>query len=66
MLQIYRDLKIGKKIGLGFALVTLVLIGVVFITFNQVGKTNALSTKVVDLRVPTARASLMMLNCKAP
>ncbi|MBT3184761.1 MAG: HAMP domain-containing protein [Nitrospina sp.] len=62
MLQIYRDLKIGKKIGLGFALVTFVLIGVVFITFNQVGKTNALSTKVVDLRVPTARASLMMLN----
>lgn len=62
MLQMYRNLRVGYKIGLGFGLVTLVLIGVVFITFNQVGKTNAISTKVVDLRVPTARASLMMLN----
>jgi len=62
MLQVYRNLKIGNKIGLGFALVTFVLIGVVFITFNQVGKTTAISTKVMDLRVPTARASLMMLN----
>ena len=62
MLNGYRNLKIGKKIGLGFGLVTLILIAVGFITFNQVGKSNALSTKVVDLRVPTARASLMMLN----
>jgi len=42
--------------------VIIILIGVVFITFNQIGKTTAISTKVMDLRVPTARASLMMLN----
>ena len=62
MLQIYRGLKIGKKIALGFALVTLVLIGVVFITLKQVEKTNIISTQVMNLRIPTARASLMMLN----
>ncbi len=38
------------------------MIGVVFITFSQIKKTEAISTRVIDLRVPTAHASLMMLN----
>jgi methyl-accepting chemotaxis protein len=50
------------KIGLGFALVTLVLMGVVLITIQHVKSMENLSKRLVHLRTPTAHASLMMLN----
>ncbi len=61
-MQRIRNLRVGMKIGLGFALVTLVLMGVVLITIQHVKSMENLSKRLVHLRTPTAHASLMMLN----
>jgi methyl-accepting chemotaxis protein len=58
----FRDMTIGKKVGLGFGVTTLVLMGVVLLTIQQVRSMEVLTKRVVELRTPTAHASLMMLN----
>jgi methyl-accepting chemotaxis protein len=58
----FRDMTIGKKVGLGFGVTTLILMGVVLLTIQQVRTMEVLTKRVVDLRTPTAHASLMMLN----
>jgi methyl-accepting chemotaxis protein len=58
----FRDMTIGKKVGLGFGVITLILIGVVLLTIQQVRTMEVITKRVVDLRTPTAHASLMMLN----
>jgi methyl-accepting chemotaxis protein len=62
MLTFFRDLKVGVKIGLGFILVGLILFGSITLTMVQTSKTTNITNRVVDLRVPTAQASLMMVN----
>jgi methyl-accepting chemotaxis protein len=47
---------------LGFGFITLILLGVVLITVQQVRNMEVITKRVVDLRTPTAHASLMMLN----
>lgn len=61
-MQRIRNLKVGMKIGLGFGLITLVLMGVVLITIQHVKNMEGLSKRLAHLRNPTAHASLMMLN----
>ena len=58
----FRDITIRKKVGLGFAVITLILMGVVLLTIQQVKTMEIITKRVVDLRTPTAHASLMMLN----
>jgi methyl-accepting chemotaxis protein len=58
----FRDMTIGKKVGLGFGVITLILMGVVLLTIQQVRSMEIITKRVVDLRTPTAHASLMMLN----
>ena len=58
----FRDITIGKKVGLGFGIITLILLGVVLLTIQQVRTMEIITKRVVDLRTPTAHASLMMLN----
>ncbi len=58
----FRDMSIGKKVGLGFGAITLILMGVVLLTIQQVKTMEVITKRVVDLRTPTAHASLMMLN----
>ena len=58
----FKDISIGKKIGLGFGVITLILMGVVLLTIQQVRTMEVITKRVVDLRTPTAHASLMMLN----
>ena len=58
----FRDMSIGKKVGLGFGAITLILMGVVLLTIQQVTTMEVITKRVVDLRTPTAHASLMMLN----
>jgi methyl-accepting chemotaxis protein len=58
----FRDMTIGKKVGLGFGVITLILVGVVLLTIQQVRTMEVITKRVVDLRTPTAHASLMMLN----
>jgi len=55
-------LKVGTKIGLGFGLITLILMSVVLITIQQVKNMEGITKRVVELRTPTAHSSLMMLN----
>ncbi|VAX31914.1 Methyl-accepting chemotaxis sensor/transducer protein [hydrothermal vent metagenome] len=62
MLNFFKDLKVGQKIGLGFFLVALILLVTIVVTMYQTGKSGAITHRVVDLRVPTTQASLMMLN----
>ena len=58
----FRDMTIGKKVGLGFGIITLILMGVVLLTIQQVRTMEVTTKRVVELRTPTAHASLMMLN----
>ncbi|MBT6345508.1 MAG: HAMP domain-containing protein [Nitrospina sp.] len=58
----FKDMTIGKKVGLGFGVITLILMGVVLLTIQQVRTMEIVTKRVVDLRTPTAHASLMMLN----
>ncbi len=55
-------LTIGMKMILGFGLLTLVLVTAVLTTIWQVNKSNEVTNRVIDLRAPTARASLSMQN----
>ena len=55
-------MRVSLKIGLGFAFVTLILMGVVLTTIQHVKKVEKLSKRLVHLRTPTAHSSLMMLN----
>ncbi|CCQ90884.1 putative Methyl-accepting chemotaxis protein (fragment), partial [Nitrospina gracilis 3/211] len=58
----FRDCKVSTKIGVGFGVITLILMGVVLITIQQVKNMEAITKRVVTLRTPTAHSSLMMLN----
>ena len=58
----FKDMTIGKKVGLGFGVITLILMGVVLLTIQQVRTMEIVTKRVVELRTPTAHASLMMLN----
>jgi len=57
-----KDMTIGKKVGLGFGVIVLILMGVVLLTIQQVRNMEIVTKRVVELRTPTAHASLMMLN----
>ena len=58
----FSDITIGKKVGFGFGVITLILMGVVLLTIQQVKSMEVTTKRVVELRTPTAHASLMMLN----
>ena len=58
----FKDMTIGKKVGLGFGVITLILMAVVLLTIQQVRTMEIVNKRVVELRMPTAHASLMMLN----
>jgi methyl-accepting chemotaxis protein len=58
----FRDMTIGKKVGFGFGIITLILMAVVLLTIQQVKSMEVTTKRVVELRTPTAHASLMMLN----
>ena len=58
----FKDMTIGKKVGFGFGFVTLILMGVVLLTIQKVRTMETITKRVVELRTPTAHASLMMLN----
>lgn len=53
---------IGKQVGFGFGIITLILLGTVLLTIQQVKSMEKITKNVVDIRTPTAHASLMILN----
>ncbi len=58
----FADMKLPVKIGLGFGTMVLLLVAAISITIFQVNNAQKLTNQMVDLRVPTAQASLGMLN----
>lgn len=57
-----RNLKVGLKIGGGYAIMGLILVSIVLATFWQITRVAAVNQRIIELRTPTARSSLMMLN----
>ncbi|MCK4706324.1 MAG: MCP four helix bundle domain-containing protein, partial [Gammaproteobacteria bacterium] len=57
----FADMKLPVKIGMGFGVMALLLVGAISITIFQVNKSKALTDRMVELRVPTAQASMGML-----
>ena len=58
----FKEMKLGTKIACGFGIITFVLVAAVLTSIWQVGKTNTVTTRVIDLRAPTAQTSLSMQN----
>lgn len=61
-MNIFTNLKVGMKIGGGFATVGLILLITVSLAIWQTNSTKALTDRVVDLRTPTLQASMAMMN----
>lgn len=55
-------LKLGTKITLGFSLMSFLIITLVFVTIREVNQTNRITQKVGEQRIPTAFASIKMMN----
>ncbi|MFQ5965122.1 MAG: methyl-accepting chemotaxis protein [Candidatus Scalinduaceae bacterium] len=58
----FKSMKLGTKIVCGFGVMTIVLLAAVLTTVWQVGKTNTVINRVIDLRAPTAQTSISLLN----
>ena len=58
----FADMKLPIKIGMGFGVMALLLVAAISITIYEVNQAKKLTDRMVDLRVPTAQASLGMLN----
>jgi len=58
----FKNLTIGIKMSLGFGILTLVLVAAVLTTVWQVEKTNKVTSRLIELRAPTAQTSLTMKN----
>ncbi|MCH7500906.1 MAG: HAMP domain-containing protein [Nitrospinae bacterium] len=61
-MNIFTNLKVGMKIGGGFATVGLILLITVSLAIWQTNSTKVLTDRVVDLRTPTLQASMAMMN----
>ena len=58
----FKNVKIGIKIGGGYAIMGLVLITIVLLTISRVNQVKEVNNRIMNLRAPTANASLSMLN----
>ena len=58
----FRKIKLGTKIGAGYAVAVVLLALAIAITVIQVNAISGLTGRIASLRVPTAQASLNMLN----
>jgi methyl-accepting chemotaxis protein len=58
----FKNLKMGLKIGIGFCFVILVLVVVVAVTLLQVNRTRIITDELLTVDQPTAEASLRVLN----
>jgi methyl-accepting chemotaxis protein len=58
----FNNMKVGIKIGGGYAIMGIVLISVVLATIYQINHVKEVNNRIMNLRAPTANASLSMLN----
>ena len=57
-----KNSKLSTRIGLAFSILPIILIITIGITIFEVNTSSKITSRVIDLRVPTANSSLMMLN----
>ncbi len=57
-----KNWKVSTKLFTGFGLVCFVLIAVVLFTISSVSSSNELTGRVIDLRAPTAKLGVQLLN----
>jgi len=60
--MLFSKLKLGVKIGGGFSIIAIILVTIVMLTIKEVKKSSDITDRIIDRRVPTAQASLQMLN----
>lgn len=53
---------IGTKIGASFFTLALILVGSIVISIFEVSNTAAITTRAIELRAPTAQASVSLMN----
>lgn len=58
----FKNLRLSAKIGVGFGIITLMLIGAVLTSIWQTGRATNITNRLIELRTPTAQSSLQMLN----
>lgn len=58
----FMNFKIGKKLGVGFGSMALIIAMIIAAITYQSNLISRVSSRVTDVRVPTANASLKMLN----
>lgn len=58
----FKQMKLGFKIGMGYAVVAALLAIAVMITIVQVNTTTAVINRLIDQRIPTSYSVLSMLN----
>ena len=58
----FSNFKLATKLGAGFGIMILFLVAAISFTLVQLTQVDKLATRVVELRTPTAQASLGMLN----
>jgi methyl-accepting chemotaxis protein len=58
----FKNMKLGVKIGGGYVVMGIILLTIVLATITQVNRVKDVNHRIMALRAPTARASLMTLN----
>ncbi len=58
----FKNMRLGTKISCGFGIITFILIAAVLTSIWQVGKTNTVTNRLIELRAPTAQTSATMQN----
>lgn len=58
----FGNMRLATKISMGFGLMIVLLVAAISVSIYEVDGVQKLTTRVVDLRVPTAESSLGMLN----
>ncbi len=58
----YRNLNLGLKMAMGFGAVCLILTTIVFITQNKVSDSFEITSRVIELRAPTAKLGVELQN----
>ncbi|MBI2560307.1 MAG: MCP four helix bundle domain-containing protein, partial [Planctomycetes bacterium] len=58
----FKNMKVGTKLFLGFGAITVILLVAVVTSLWQVSGTSKATTRLIELRAPTALTSLTMLN----
>ncbi len=61
-MKIFQNMKLGTRIGMGYGVISAILAIAIISTIVFVGNTAKITDRIIDLRTPTAQASLGMIN----